>query len=222
MQVVVIADEKRESIGRKLVQAISNAEGPMASDRRGVTSPSHPWTAALWTEAKYRDNEGSLFGNQIVQIFVGPSRAARDLSEVMPERFDTLGTKCFIQGNRAVILADIPSEIDGAGLKDFAEQLHVATEEVRDRAAAAAAAAAAGVGAAGAAAMAPPVLGATAALAIAPVGLAVLAPIGFLPGAIYLAARWNRQRLLRAQILEAQYAFAAARFVADELPTMGV
>lgn len=225
MQVVVVADEKRESIGRKLVQAISNAEGSLASDRQGVVSPSHPWTAALWTEAKYRDNEGSLFGDQIVLVFVGPSQAARDLSDVMPGRFASLGTRCFVQGNRAIILADIPAGIDGTELKDLAEQLDVATRDVRDRAAAAAAASAAGAagaaaGAAGAAAMTSAGLGATAALAMIPAA-SVLIPLGLLPGVIYLGARWNRQRLLRSQVNQAQYAYATARFVADELPTMG-
>ncbi len=175
MQVVVVADKKSESIAGRLVHAISTAEEPLATDGTGAV-PSRSWSAAFWTEAKYRDTGSSLLGNEVL-VFIGPSQTATDLADVLPLRFSDLGATCFVQGSRAVILADVPDGFEGAELEELAGQLNVARQDSRE-------------------------------------------PLVMLPNAGSLALRWQRWKLLRRQVVDAQYRYAISRFVADELPAM--
>lgn len=91
MQVVVVADKKRETVAENLVKAIATAKEPRVGDGPGGTPGSRPWSAEFWTEAKYRDTDAAVLGNKVVVVFVGPSQPAKDLALDLPARCAGLG-----------------------------------------------------------------------------------------------------------------------------------
>lgn len=66
-------------------------------------------SGTYWSLKHYEDNESSL-ANQPV-IFLGDSAIARSYTDVLPVRFSDFGTRCWFEGTKAVLIAEVPSRV---------------------------------------------------------------------------------------------------------------
>lgn len=114
MQFITVAPESLAPLARRLAHALSMHDG-------------HSGT--YWSLKHYQDNESSL-ANQPV-IFMGDSELARSYTDVLPIRFADFGTTCWLEGSKAVLIADAPSKVTVDELARFELVVLGRSEELR-------------------------------------------------------------------------------------------
>lgn len=114
MQFITVAPEPLAPLARRLAHALSMHDG-------------HSGT--YWSLKHYEDNESSL-ANQPV-IFLGDSTIARSYRDVLPVRFSDFGTTCWLEGTKAVLIAEVPSRVSVDELSRFERVVLGRAEELR-------------------------------------------------------------------------------------------
>jgi len=100
---IIVANENFEDLGRTLAHSISLQKSHCAS---------------LWTVMHYKNNEATLDGKQAV-IFLGENKVASSYISVLPERFRGYGTRCFYEGAKAVLVAEVPDVVSNDDIDDI-------------------------------------------------------------------------------------------------------
>lgn len=186
MQFIIVAHDDLAPLGRQVAHALSSQKAH---------------SGAFWSVKHYKDNEAQLDGKQPV-IFLGDHELSGSYLDVLPERFRGYGARCHHEGAKAVLVAETPTEVSLADLKELQAAVGQNRDELRRRGRAAEAAGA-GAGVVGAAAMAS-VVGAA---------LWGYGPVGLIVWAItkYFGARKRRQEYTKLQ-----YDYLLSRFLVDE------
>ncbi len=95
MHFIVVANDNLAPLGRRIAHALSNQR---------------QHSGAFWSVKHYKDNEAQLDGKQPV-IFLGDHDLTASYINVLPEKFQGYGAHCHFEGAKAVLIADMPSDV---------------------------------------------------------------------------------------------------------------
>lgn len=129
MQFIIVANDVLAPLGRKLAHALS-------------LQKSH--SGSFWTVKHYKNNEHQLDGKQPV-IILGDNEISRSYVDILPEHFRGFGTKCFYEGAKAVLMAEVPEDVSREDLVSLKRAMEDVQDELRRQAAFAAAVSVTGV-----------------------------------------------------------------------------
>jgi len=80
----------------------------------------------------YKNNEATLDGKQAV-IFLGENKVASSYISVLPERFRGYGTRCFYEGAKAVLVAEVPDAVSNDDIDDIRRTVERIIADLHER-----------------------------------------------------------------------------------------